>query len=178
MDVIEDMSLEIKQSYFFDDQRTMPNLPEATGAEELAEQHRLLFCPAEDQEEEVVFVHLLTSGHLFSSLTPLHVLFFLLQVDSHFPNLNEINFYMEQAGVGLGRMEMQRIFLAVKQLAYSEQLPHCRLWGKILGIESNYIIAEAAYKEGEEDEEQKSEEMLEEEEIMAEHHENENEVRI
>lgn len=61
MDVIEDMSLEIKQSYFFDDQRTMPNLPEATGAEELAEQHRLLFRPPEDPEEELVSIHLLTS---------------------------------------------------------------------------------------------------------------------
>lgn len=60
MDVIEDMSLEIKQSYFFDDQRTMPNLPEATGAEELAQQHQLLFRPPEDLEEELVSVSPLT----------------------------------------------------------------------------------------------------------------------
>lgn len=64
MDVIEDMSLEIKQSHFFDDQRMMPNLPEATGAEELAEQHRLLFCPVEEQEEELVLVPLLTFSPL------------------------------------------------------------------------------------------------------------------
>ena len=105
------------------------------------------------------------------------MLFLLLQVDSPFPNLNEINFYMEQAGVGLGRMEMQRIFLALKQLTQSEQLPHCRLWGKILGRESNYIIAEAAYKEGEEDEEQRPEEIPEEEETTGEQQDNE-EVRI
>lgn len=65
MDVIEDMSLEIKQSYFSDNQRALPNLPEATGAEELAEQHRLLFCPAGDQEEELVFVRLRTSELFF-----------------------------------------------------------------------------------------------------------------
>ena len=65
MDVFEDMSLETKQSYFFDKESTMVNLPEATGAEELAEQHRLLFCPAEDREEELVFVHLLASGLFF-----------------------------------------------------------------------------------------------------------------
>lgn len=83
---------------------------------------------------------------------------------------------MEQAGVGLGRMEMQRIFLALKQLAQSEQLPHCRLWGKILGRDSNYIIAEAAYKEAEKDDELRSEELFEEEETTAEHPDNE-EVR-
>lgn len=83
---------------------------------------------------------------------------------------------MEQAGVGLGRMEMQRIFLALKKLAQSQQLPQCRLWGKILGRESNYIIAEAAYKEGEEDEQQGSEDIPEEEETTAEHQDNE--VRI
>lgn len=84
---------------------------------------------------------------------------------------------MEQAGVGLGRMEMQRIFLALKQLAQSEQLPHCRLWGKILGRDGNYIVAEAAYKEGEEDEELRLEEIPEEEETMADHQDKE-EVRI
>lgn len=67
MDVIEDMSLEIKQSYFCEDQRVMPDLPEATGAEDLAEQHRLLFCLGEEQEEELVLVRLLTS-ELFSLL--------------------------------------------------------------------------------------------------------------
>lgn len=94
------------------------------------------------------------------------------------PNVNEISFYMEQAGVGLGRIEMQRIFLALKQLAQSEQLPHCRLWGKILGRESNYIIAEATYRESEEEEEeQKSDEITEEEETKAELEDNEDEVR-
>lgn len=90
--------------------------------------------------------------------------------------MNEISFYMEQAGVGLGRIEMQRIFLALKQLAQSEQLIRCRLWGKILGRESHYIIAEATYTEGEE--EQRSEEIPEEEETMAEHQDDdEEEVR-
>lgn len=73
------------------------------------------------------------------------------QVD--LPNVGEIGFYMEQAGVGLGREEMQRIFLALKQLVESQALLRCRLWGKILGIESSYVIAEAEYREGEEEEE-------------------------
>lgn len=73
------------------------------------------------------------------------------QVD--LPNVSEIGFYMEQAGVGLGREEMQRIFLALKQLVESQALLRCRLWGKILGIESSYIVAEAEYREGEEEDE-------------------------
>lgn len=103
---------------------------------------------------------------------------FLPQVDARFPNLNEINFYMEQGGVGLGRMEMQRIFLGMKQLAQSEQLPYCRLWGKILGRESNYIIAEAVYKDGEDDDEQRLDKITEEEETTIENEDNEKEVRI
>lgn len=80
------------------------------------------------------------------------------------PNVNEIGFYLEQAGVGLGREEMQRVFLALKKLVESQALLHCRLWGKILGTESSYIIAEAEYREGEEEEEQITEEAAEEEE--------------
>lgn len=76
--------------------------------------------------------------------------------------MNEIGFYLEQAEVGLGREEMQRIFLALKHLVDSEGLPRCRLWGKILGIESNYIVAEAEYREGEEDQESIEEEAEEE----------------
>lgn len=67
------------------------------------------------------------------------------------PNVIEIGFYLEQAGVGLGREETQRIFLALKKLVESEELQGCRLWGKILGTEGSYIVAEAEYKEGEED---------------------------
>ena len=64
------------------------------------------------------------------------------------PNLNEIGFYLEQAGVGLSRKEMQMIFLALKQLVESQELLRCRLWGKILGLESNYIVAETECREG------------------------------
>lgn len=87
------------------------------------------------------------------------------------PNVREVGFYLEQAGVGLGREEMQRIFLALKQLVESQALLGCRLWGKILGTESSYIVAEAQYIEGEE--EKNSEEVAEEEEER----EAENEVR-
>lgn len=84
-------------------------------------------------------------------------------MDTPLPNVSEVAFYLEQAGVGLGREEMQRVFLALKQLVESQGLPRCRLWGKILGTESSYIVAEAEYREGEEEEES-TEEAAEDEE--------------
>lgn len=99
------------------------------------------------------------------------------QVETSLPNVSEIGFYLEQAGVGLGREEMQRVFLALKQLVESQALLRCRLWGKILGTESSYIVAEAEYREGEEEEEQSTEEAAEEEETEAETQEKEKEVR-
>lgn len=94
-------------------------------------------------------------------------------METPLPNVSEIGFYLEQAGVGLGREEMQRVFLALKQLVESQALLRCRLWGKILGTESSYIVAEAEYREGEEEEEQSAEEAAEEEEREAKTRENE-----
>lgn len=65
------------------------------------------------------------------------------------PDIMENAFYFEQAGVGLGREEQFRTFLALKQLTDTYQLKSCRFWGKILGIQSNYIIAEVEFRPGE-----------------------------
>jgi len=35
----------------------------------------------------------------------------------------------------------------------------CRLWGKVLGTEQNYYIAEVEHREGEEEEEEEEEEV-------------------
>lgn len=77
--------------------------------------------------------------------------------------MSEIAYFLEQAGVGLGREEMQRVFLALKQLVSSYTMQRCRLWGKILGIERSYIIAEAEFAEGEEEDEEGPEEVADEE---------------
>ncbi|KAE8293877.1 Radial spoke head protein 4-like protein A Radial spoke head-like protein 3 [Larimichthys crocea] len=151
IDVFEDMSRDMKRGLFEDRQSTLRDLPQTTAAELLAEQQRMLFTRPEeaDQEEEL-------------GETPL-------------PNVSEIGFYLEQAGVGLGREEMQRVFLALKQLVESQALLRCRLWGKILGTQSSYIVAEAEYREGEEEDDQGTED-AEEEETEAETHGNENEM--
>lgn len=77
--------------------------------------------------------------------------------------MSEVGFLLEQAGVGLGREEMLRVFLALKKLVNSQPLARCRLWGKILGTEGNYLVAECEYREGEEEEEG-NEETVEDEE--------------
>ncbi|CAK6975024.1 radial spoke head protein 6 homolog A [Scomber scombrus] len=152
VDVIEDISCDVKRGLFEDKWSTLRDLPQTTAAELLAEHQRLLFARPEEADHEEELVE-----------TPL-------------PNVSEIGFYMEQAGVSVGREEMQRVFLALKQLVESQGLQRCRLWGKILGKESSYIIAEADYREGEEEEEQINGEAAEEEEREAEAPENENEM--
>lgn len=84
------------------------------------------------------------------------MLLYRFQVDSPLPNVAELAFFFEQAGVGLGKEEMQRIFLALKQLVDTQCLQRCRFWGKILGTQSSYLVAEGEFREGEGDEEQES----------------------
>ena len=74
----------------------------------------------------------------------------------------ESAFYFEQAGVGLGTDETYRIFLALKQLTDTHPIQKCRFWGKILGLEMNYIVAEVEFREGEDEEEVEEEDVPEE----------------
>jgi len=78
-------------------------------------------------------------------------------MESPLPNLMELGFYFEQAGVGLNREEIMRIWLALKNLNDTHPLQHIRFWGKIFGTEQNYIVAEVEYREGEEEEEEEEE---------------------
>lgn len=74
----------------------------------------------------------------------------------------ETAYYFEQAGIGLSSEEYYHIFLALKQLITTHPIQTCRFWGKILGIEANYIVAEVEFREGEEEEEAEEEETAEE----------------
>ncbi|XP_076867267.1 radial spoke head protein 4 homolog A isoform X1 [Brachyhypopomus gauderio] len=139
VDVLEDLSRELKRSTLPHLQSTLRDTPPATATQLLAEKQKTLFSrggvDGGDQEDELVE-------------TPL-------------PNVAELSFFLEQAGVGLGREETQKIFLALKQLVDTQPLQHCRLWGKILGTDGNYIVAEVEYREGEEEEEEGAEEARE-----------------
>ncbi|XP_037389270.1 radial spoke head protein 6 homolog A isoform X2 [Pygocentrus nattereri] len=139
-DVFEDLSLEVKRSQLQDRQSTLRPSPEPTAALTLAQQQKGLFSQGAGDEQEEGLVE-----------TPL-------------PNLAEQSFFFEQVGVGLGREETQRIFLALKQLVDTHLLQRCRFWGKILGTEANYTVAEVEYRDGAEEEEGEAEETHEDEE--------------
>jgi len=81
-------------------------------------------------------------------------------------------FYFEQAGCGLGREEIFRVFLALKQLTDCYQLKTCRFWGKILGTQANYIIAEVEFREGEDPHKENEDE---EEDVNGQQSESQNE---
>ncbi|XP_060719503.1 radial spoke head protein 6 homolog A [Tachysurus vachellii] len=131
VDVIEDLSLEVKRSMWQEKQSTLREAEHTTSSELLAEQQRALFNYGDGKEHE--------------------------ELETPLPNLAEINFFLEQIGVGLGREEMHRILLALKQLVDIQPLQHCRFWGKILGIEGNYIVAEVEFRDGDEEEEEEEE---------------------
>ncbi|XP_044540143.1 radial spoke head protein 6 homolog A-like, partial [Gracilinanus agilis] len=76
------------------------------------------------------------------------------------PNVIEAAFYFEQAGVGMNSDETFRIFLSLKQLVEQQPIQTCRFWGKILGLDRNYLVAEVEFREGEEEEEEEEAEEL------------------
>lgn len=88
----------------------------------------------------------------------------------------ETAFYFEQAGVGLSSDESFRIFLALRQLVEQQPIHSCRFWGKILGLNRSYLVAEVEFREGEEEgEEEEVEELMEGGEVMEAHGEEEGE---
>ena len=50
--------------------------------------------------------------------------------ESPLPDLMELTNYFEQSGIGIGREETFRIFLALKLLVDSQPIRTCRFWGK------------------------------------------------
>ena len=64
----------------------------------------------------------------------------------------QLCYYFEQAGIGLNREEMMRIWLSLKTLVDKHPIQQIRFWGKIFGIEHNYLVAEVAFRDGEEEE--------------------------
>ncbi|KAL4601473.1 hypothetical protein GN956_G25897, partial [Arapaima gigas] len=136
VDIFEDMSLNVKRAGLQSTQSTLRSTSPISTALVLAEQQKALFSrrAGEDPAHEEDLM------------------------DTPLPNVPELAFYLEQAGVGLGKEEMHRVFLALKQLVDTQPLHRCRFWGKILGTENNYFVAEAEYREGEDEDEEAAEE--------------------
>ncbi|XP_051473803.1 radial spoke head protein 4 homolog A-like [Apus apus] len=139
VDIIENISNDVKWAQFQTKMDTLRDEHKVLPTYEASENLKALFLKAngEEQPEEE------------TEETPL-------------PNVMETAFYFEQAGIGLSKGETYHIFLALKKLISVQPIQTCRFWGKILGLEMNYIIAEVQYQEGEEEEEAEEEEVTEE----------------
>ncbi|XP_053114101.1 radial spoke head protein 6 homolog A-like isoform X2 [Hemicordylus capensis] len=141
-DIIENISKDVKCARFQKKLDTLRDEYEKHPTFELAEMYKTLFQKTSgegtDQEIEEEMPE-----------TPL-------------PNVMETAYYFEQTGIGLSLEEYYHIFLALKQLVTTHPIQTCRFWGKIFGIEANYIVAEVEFREGEEEEEAEEEEMPEE----------------
>nr|XP_035152445.1 radial spoke head protein 4 homolog A isoform X2 [Callithrix jacchus] len=142
VDIIENISQDVKMAHFSKKFDALQNENEMLPTYEIAEKQKALFLQVHlegvDQELEDEIV------------------------ENALPNVMESAFYFEQAGVGLGTDETYRIFLALKQLTDTHPIQRCRFWGKILGLEMNYIVAEVEFREGEDEEEVEEEDVDEE----------------
>lgn len=59
---------------------------------------------------------------------------------------------LEDGGVGLGKEETFRVYLALRQLMNEQPVTDVSFWGKVMGTNKDYLIAECVYKDGEEPE--------------------------
>ncbi|KAI6659244.1 Radial spoke head protein 6-like protein A-like [Oopsacas minuta] len=108
VDYIEDISRKIKREKLTAKTDSLVNEPGANSEAVLAEVHRGLFTPPAGDEQERLGED--------DALPP-------------YPNLLELIGYLEQGGIGVGKTEAFRIFLALKQLTESHKLQSVRFWG-------------------------------------------------
>ncbi|NXN95142.1 RSH4A protein, partial [Rhinopomastus cyanomelas] len=156
VDIIENISRDIKWAQFRKKMDTLRDEPEIPPSFEAAEHHKALFLKAngegvQEVEDEIG--------------------------ENPLPNVMETAFYFEQAGIGLSKEESYLIFLALKKLINVQPIQFCRFWGKILGLEMNYIIAEVQFVEGEGEEDTEEEEVIEEENKRTDEVEDEDEEK-
>ncbi|NXU65314.1 RSH4A protein, partial [Horornis vulcanius] len=132
VDIIENISKDVKWAEFRKKMDTLRDEPLIPPTFEAAEKCKALFVREGGEEREEVEEEM---------------------GEPALPNVMETAFYFEQAGIGLNKDESYYIFLALKNLIRVQPIQTCRFWGKILGLEMNYIIAEVQLREGEEAEE-------------------------
>ena len=97
---------------------------------------------------------------------------------SPLPDMQELLYYFEQGGVGLGKEEWIKVYFALKKLTDTVSLTSCRFWGKMLGLEKNYYIAEVQFRDEEEYEEEASEENTENNDGSEENEDEENSDKL
>ncbi|KAJ3029922.1 Radial spoke head protein 4 A, partial [Rhizophlyctis rosea] len=70
------------------------------------------------------------------------------------PDVMDLSNLWEWAGVSLSPPETFTTFLSMQNLSSTKPLKSLRLWGKILGLQSNYIIVEGELRDGAVDEDE------------------------
>ena len=154
-DIFEDVSRLEKQEKHENKVDTLIDKPDKTAEIKLAEIQKTLFMREGEDEENV--------PEADDAETPL-------------PNVHETMHFFEQAGVGIGREESVRIFLALKQLVEKYPLDSIRFWGKLFGVEENYYVAEVKFQDGKEEEEEEEEEEKDKKEDDKDENAEENDV--
>ncbi|XP_066561797.1 radial spoke head protein 6 homolog A [Amia ocellicauda] len=140
VDVLETLSSDVKRSSLQHRQGTLRDQPETPPGLALAQEQIGLFLQRGGGDAEF-------NNEL---------------VETPLPNVAELAFLLQQAGVTLGTEETQQVFMALKQLVDTQPLQHCRLWGKVLGTRGSYLVAEVEFREGEDEDGNKEEEEEEE----------------
>lgn len=56
------------------------------------------------------------------------------ETEGPLPNIMNLMFYFEQAGIGFGREESYRIYLALKQVVDNHPVQKIRLWGNFFDV--------------------------------------------
>lgn len=133
VDIFDDLSRQEKQENFVNKVDTLIDKPEKSSEAALAEIQKSLYSKEGEDEPE------LEGGE--EAETPL-------------PNLIELGYYFEQAGLGIGKEETFRIWLSLKQLVEKYPLESIRFWGKVFGVEENYYVAEVKFQDGKDEEEE------------------------
>ncbi|KAF6034924.1 RSPH4A [Bugula neritina] len=114
IDIFEDISKETKRSQFKSDVDTVQDKIDRSTEVALCQIQEKLFKKGDGEEEAEATEE---------------------DVDTPLPNLMELAFYFEQAGIGMNREECYRMWLGLKSLVDNHLLQHVRLWGKVLGTE-------------------------------------------
>ena len=65
------------------------------------------------------------------------------------PDLMDFAAHFESGDVGIAKEDLFRMTLSLKKLSDVEPLKTVRFWGKIIGLESSYYVAEGEFREGE-----------------------------
>merc|ERR1711976_347844 len=73
------------------------------------------------------------------------------------PDINQISHLFEKGGVGLSSSEWIQVYYSLEKLCKDVNPASCRFFGKILGLEKNYYVAEITYRDEEEYEEEENE---------------------